>query len=284
MDDDDALPPHAARLERSAQRIATPTSGGRMAWRCWGEGQPVVLLHGGSGSWTHWLRTIEPLVARGRRVCVPDIPGFGDSDRVGPDADSCVEPVLQGLRTVAGPGPHEVVAFSFGSLVTVLLAADHPDAVSRALLVGAPVEPLARTGGVALRSWRGLATVAERDAAHRHNLAAIMIHDPAAIDAEAVRLQRLNAERDNMRERRLVTTDIFQRTLARVQCGFSSLYGEEDALYRGHWPRIAGIWERFPRFGGQVIIPGAGHWVQYEGAGAFDAELARWLAMPRSPR
>ena len=70
-DEDNALPPHAARLERAAQRIETPTSGGQMVWHCWGEGKPIVLLHGGSGSWTHWLRNIEPLAARGRRVFRP---------------------------------------------------------------------------------------------------------------------------------------------------------------------------------------------------------------------
>ena len=39
----------------------------------------MLLLHGGSGSWTHWLRNIQPLVDAGRQVLVPDLPGFGDS-------------------------------------------------------------------------------------------------------------------------------------------------------------------------------------------------------------
>jgi 2-hydroxy-6-oxonona-2,4-dienedioate hydrolase len=40
---------------------------------------PVVLFHGGSGSWTHWVRNIQPLVAAGRQVIAADLPGFGDS-------------------------------------------------------------------------------------------------------------------------------------------------------------------------------------------------------------
>ncbi|MDB5843914.1 MAG: hydrolase-like protein, partial [Polaromonas sp.] len=50
-----------------------------MVWRCWGEGAPVVLLHGGSGSWTHWIRNIPTLVACSRQVWAPDLPGFADS-------------------------------------------------------------------------------------------------------------------------------------------------------------------------------------------------------------
>ena len=38
------------------------------------------MLHGGAGSWTHWIRNIEAVAAAGRMACVPDLPGFGDSD------------------------------------------------------------------------------------------------------------------------------------------------------------------------------------------------------------
>ncbi len=39
----------------------------------------MVLLHGGSGSWTHWIRNIPMLLACGRQVWAQDLPGFGDS-------------------------------------------------------------------------------------------------------------------------------------------------------------------------------------------------------------
>ena len=58
-------PPEVGRLRRLAFRHEQAMAdGGRMVWHRWGEelGQaardqpPVVLLHGGSGSWTHWVR------------------------------------------------------------------------------------------------------------------------------------------------------------------------------------------------------------------------------------
>ena len=82
-----ALPPEiltlddVERLRAWAQRVETPCGEGAMVWHAWGDpaAAPVVLLHGGAGSWTHWVRNITPLVAAGRRVWVPDLPGFGDS-------------------------------------------------------------------------------------------------------------------------------------------------------------------------------------------------------------
>jgi 2-hydroxy-6-oxonona-2,4-dienedioate hydrolase len=43
-----------------------------------GSGPPLVLIHGGHGSWTHWVANIEPL-ARRRHVIALDLPGFGAS-------------------------------------------------------------------------------------------------------------------------------------------------------------------------------------------------------------
>ncbi|WP_128422763.1 alpha/beta fold hydrolase, partial [Delftia tsuruhatensis] len=91
------------RLRARARRLTTPLSAarpddGHMVWHVWGEARagvlPVVMLHGGSGSWTHWLRCMDALLAQGRQLWIPDLPGFGDSDGVpgGQDADTLVEP------------------------------------------------------------------------------------------------------------------------------------------------------------------------------------------------
>jgi 2-hydroxy-6-oxonona-2,4-dienedioate hydrolase len=34
-----------------------------------------VLLHGGAGSWMHWVYTV-PVFSRSYRVLVPDLPGL----------------------------------------------------------------------------------------------------------------------------------------------------------------------------------------------------------------
>src|SRR5438270_12233852 len=61
-----------------ARRIETPCGDGHMMWRLWGEGPPLVLLHGVYGAWTHWIRNVIPL-SRAFTVAAPDLPGLGES-------------------------------------------------------------------------------------------------------------------------------------------------------------------------------------------------------------
>ncbi|MGV3572627.1 MAG: alpha/beta fold hydrolase [Ramlibacter sp.] len=266
----EALP--AARLAH------TPCGDGTMAWRSWGEGPPVVLLHGGSGSWTHWLRNIPALVAAGRTVWAPDLPGFGESASPpgGEDGDAIVEPLLAGLGQRV-PGPFDLVAFSFGTLVATLAAARAPR-VRRLVLAGAPVLPLDSGKGVEMAPWRHLATQEERDAVHARNLRAMMLHRPESITPLAIAVHAANVPQDRMRRRRLVTTRLLADTLARLRCPLWLLYGQEDVLYRGRWSELEAELRALPTLRETVFLPDAGHWVQFEEPAAFDAHVLRMLA------
>ena len=49
----------------------------------WGAGDPVVLLHGLTGSLDYWAPFAERL-GRSHRVIAVDVPGHGDSDVLDP--------------------------------------------------------------------------------------------------------------------------------------------------------------------------------------------------------
>jgi pimeloyl-ACP methyl ester carboxylesterase len=97
-----SLPPEVQRLAAQAVRHTTPCGAGDVVWHVWGQARPgvrpLVLLHGGSGSWTHWVRNLDALVAAGHQLWVPDLPGFGDSAAPlsGGDADALVAPLREG--------------------------------------------------------------------------------------------------------------------------------------------------------------------------------------------
>jgi 2-hydroxy-6-oxonona-2,4-dienedioate hydrolase len=273
------LPSEALRVLARATRQATPCGDGELVWHAWGSGEPLVLLHGGSGSWTHWIRNVESLAAAGRRVLVPDLPGFGDSARPpgGQDVDFVAPAVAAGLRQVAGDGAFDLAGFSFGGLCGALVAATQPDLVRRLVLVGAPGLGL-RSKRLPLTPWRGLPDPAAQRAAHRSNLATLMLHAPAAIDELAVDLQAANVPRDRMHRRRLALTDLLLQTLPSLQCTVSAIYGAEDALYRETMAQLEPLLRRAPYFRELVLVAGAGHWVPYEAPAAFDAALLRLLA------
>nr|WP_239467267.1 alpha/beta fold hydrolase [Rhodoferax koreense] len=274
-----------------ATRRETPCGDGHVVWHIWGEASelpPVVLFHGGSGSWTHWVRNIAPLVQAGRQVLVPDLPGFGDSalPAQGRDADALVAPLEAGLRLLLGtPGASghracDLVGFSFGGLTAGLLAAAHPARVHRLVVCGAPGLGLASRRAVQLTGWRHLADPAEVEAVHRLNLKALMFADAASITPLALALHAANVVRDRMPGRRLAYSDALLQALAVVTCPVFAIYGREDVLYLGKLEALEAALASAPGFRGLRFIDHAGHWVQFEQAAAFDAALREALAPP----
>ena len=283
QDDADAT---VQALRAQATRIETPCGAGTLVWLLWqpSDGSldakaPVLLLHGGSGSWTHWLRNIGPLVAAGRCMLVPDLPGFGDSaaPEGGVDADACTAPLAAGLRQLLGHRACDVVGFSFGAMVAGFLAAQHPARVARLMLVGAPAMGEGFGQPIDLLPWRQLTDPAHQHAAHRHNLAALMLHQPEAITALAVQLQATNVARDRMRGRSLQRTGALVQALKRVACPVHAVYGREDVLYVGQFDALAQAFQYAPRFETLTLVASAGHWVQFEQADAFNQIMLGWL-------
>ena len=277
------LPPEVQRLLARAARKETPCGGGAMVWHVWqptagqpaNQYPPVVLLHGGSGSWTHWLRNIEPLVQSGRSVYAADLPGFGDSaaPSCGTDADALTEPVERGLQQLLGIAACDLVAFSFGGMVAGFIAAQFPARAHRLVLVGAPGLGVASRNTIKLTAWRHLVGTAEREAVHRKNLAVLMLYRPEAITSLALRLHTDNTLRDRMKGRRLAYSEVLAEALVKVRCPVHAIYGREDALYRQRQDALLNALHAAPHFEGLKWIEGAGHWVQFERPQVFDAAL-----------
>lgn len=264
-----------ARLAQRAQSVDARFEGSRIRWRRIGSGPPLVLLHGGNGSWLHWVRNIDALAQR-HQLWLPDLPGCGESDEVAPPAN--LERLVAALQhniadLIGGEREIDLAAFSFGSVLASNLAVAR-GGVRRLALLGATGHGLQRRQ-LALKNWRTLAPGDAQAQAHRHNLAELMLHEPAAIDALAMLVHRSASERTRLRSKQLSHTDATRRALDRLRIPALLAWGEHDPTASGAATSQAlahGRPERRCR-----VVPGAGHWVQYERPDEINTLLARWF-------
>lgn len=248
-----------------------------MAWRVWGEGPPLVLLHGGQGSWAHWFRNIEALGTT-RTLWVADLPGSGDSALPdGSDHAAYVAPIAAGMRQLIGPDPVEVMGFSFGGILATHLAANHPGAVKRLVVIdpGGLDTPL---GDFKLRSVRDLAGAAW-DEAVRSNMLSLMLHDPATADELAFTIYRTGMLQARMTPNALVLPDHLLRALARTEVPLDAIWGALDAAHPEPGLQEAALRAYRPAMQFRVV-PDAGHWCMFENAPAFNAIALDLLDRP----
>lgn len=268
-----------AALETRALRVATPCGDGSMAWRIWGEGEPVVLLHGGFGSWNHWVRNIEALAAQ-YRVIAADMPGQGDSDdpSLPYDAESLADIVAEGVRRVTHEGERvRLVCFSFGAIIGGLVAARLGDRVVSYTGVGAA--GLGARGRVTQDMTRisPEMTPEEQDAAYRHNLGLLMFADPANVDDLAMLIQRRNTERNRIRSRPISVTDKLSVTLPSIRGRIDLVWGDRDVTAIGFFEPRHDLLRSIKPDARIAMLDGIGHWVQYEDPARFNATLLEFL-------
>jgi len=269
-----------SRIEALATRSVTRAGGGSMVWRSWGEGPPLVLLHGASGSWTHWIRNILPL-ATSFRVLVPDMPGFGDSDAP-PEphtAEGLADLLAESLEVMLPPPTRfDLAGFSFGSIIGGLVAARLGRRISTLVLLGA--------GGLGLPpgSPRSLARIDSSMSAeeirgvHRANLLTLMLAKPESADDLAVSLQIENLARARFKSGTIPQSDVLRRALPLIRARIAGIWGEQDAFTDGRLEECRRVLASAQQDLDLRVIEGAGHWVTYEATHQVNTALFELLA------
>jgi pimeloyl-ACP methyl ester carboxylesterase len=276
----DAAEAQIARIEAAARRAVVVVASGAMVWRVWGEGPPLVLLHGASGSWTHWIRNMVPLAAR-YRVLAPDMPGYGDSDAP-PEphtADGMADLVAAGIeQMLPAPAVLDLAGFSFGAIIGGLVAARLGARVRALALLGpgglglTPATPRAL-----LRLEPGMGPEAVRHV-HRENLRTLMLARPESADELAVTLQIDNVRRARFKSGTIPVSDVLFRALPAIRAHLVGIWGGRDAFTGHHQAEIRAVLATAdPGIETRVIGP-AGHWVNYEAAREVNALLPELLA------
>ena len=264
-----------ARLDSASDRHDVPFDGGSIRWRRFGAGHPLVLVHGGHGSWLHWIRNVQALSAR-NELWIPDLPGYGDSSALprGAGIEAIVEIVVGSLDALVGSGTSvDFAGFSFGGVVSTRSAVARGN-VRRLALLGTGGHGGPRRQARELKQWRGLDEGTQRETL-RHNLASLMLHDPASIDALALEAYTQSCAATRYRSRPVSRASSIAELLEPFSNPVLFLFGEHDVtttpdivgrnLTAGHPSREA------------RIIAGGGHWVQYERAAEVNRAIGAWL-------
>jgi pimeloyl-ACP methyl ester carboxylesterase len=269
-----------AHLDRLAKRHLIEHDGRLQCWREFGAGSPLVLLHGGHGSWLHWARNIEALAAS-HRVLVPDMPGYGDSDALpaGSGFEGIVDALDASLDQLLGAGTaFDLAGFSFGGVIAGWLATRRGH-VRRLALLGAVGHGSRRRQAGAMLSWQDAVDEPTMLAHLRHNLGVLMLHGP--IDALALEIHRRSCVRTRFQSKKTSMSPVLTDALARLEIPVLMLWGEHDPT--GDPGEIGPLWRGARAERVHDTIPAAGHWVQYEAAEEVNRRLAGWFQHVASP-
>jgi pimeloyl-ACP methyl ester carboxylesterase len=255
-----------------------------------GDGAPVMLLHGFPDSGRLWRHQVPALAQAGFRVIVPDMRGYGRSDKPAEVAayrmDQLVGDVLAVMDGVGAERAH-VVGHDWGAGVawaTALMAAERVDHLA-ALSVGHPATFFADGFAQHEKSWYMLLfqfpDVAEQwlSADDWANFRAWIRHPDAdavvaELEANGSLTPALNYYRANMRPEFFLRAGL---DLPPIQAPTMGVWSSGDpALMEGQMIRsasqVAGPW-RYER------LDGPGHWLQLEAPDEVNRLLIDFLSL-----
>jgi pimeloyl-ACP methyl ester carboxylesterase len=270
-------------------------------------GTPLLLLHGWPETRRIWKRNLEPLARAGFEVIAPDLRGFGDSP---PAADDRYDVAAHSadlrelVRETLGHERVTVCAGDLGGAIAQDLSLRYPGLVARLclfntiapVLPGGPrgVPPVTRMAadyfvrqakdadGLAAeldtpdkrrryiatfyvpRFWAAPGSFTSEDVDHMTEPFA----DAARFRASIANYEYVGGPRTAPEQPRLLEVN---PTPALI------LYGPEDHVTRRDFPER--MEAAFPDRAGPFVVPGAGHFLQWERAEVLNGAL-RWLCSP----
>jgi len=255
-------------------QLAKQQLAGGIACHIEGSGPPLVLIHGGMGSWTHWVRNI-PALREHYTVYAPDMPGHGDSPTVPLDisVDAYMQLVCDAIAEIAAGGQVRLAGFSFGTSVSSLITARMPKTIAKlALLAPAALGRLVPHRPMDQKRMPGddASEEAKREVL-KHNLLTFMLAHPESIDDQTIAIQRDNAARTRYDSRRFSFGTHTRDSLPFFKCPVMGVFGELDNFaWPSIWSKVIPCRSIKPDMRIEIVSR-AGHWVQYEAAAEVNA-------------
>ena len=261
-----------------------------------GKGPPVVLLHGYPETWYAW-RNQWPNLAQDYHIIMPDLRGYGDSDKPdsGYDKRTMAEDVRQ-LVAHFGYDRISLIGHDRGARVATRFAKDHRQMVDRlAVLDNIPTRVVFNSTDARLARLYWFfyfqqvphlpeALIEGREEIFLRHFYSTWCYNPAAIDelavAEYVRAySRPGSLRGAFNDYRAGPLDLQQDVEDAddlIECPVLALWGADFELV-GQAFDVIGVWKSMAKNVRGVAIPRCGHLPQEEQPERVNQELRDFL-------
>ena len=257
-------------FEKGSKKLFISTDDTTVCWRIWGKGQPIIFLHGGYGSWRHWIKQVTYL-SKDYQILVPDMPGFGESSDLKSDhtPENISLNLYQTFRklNITDLDNINLVGFSFGGLISGHLSYQFLKKgieLKNLILVG-PGGTGARRGPMRDMVRRTPKMSFEKILrAHFENLKILMINDPKNIDLLSLYIQLENTNNHRLKSRPISATNTLIKILEKQNIIPYLIFGEKDATVGPYLEERISIFRAASKDIRIHVEINAGHWIMYE--------------------
>ncbi len=239
------------------------------------DGAPVVFLHGsgpGNSAYANFHLNVDAFAAAGFRVILPDMIGFGYSDKPLDLGDYTLalfcDTLMAGLRSLGVHSCH-FVGNSLGGGVAIQIALKHPEFVERLILMG----PGCIDEQPAYFEMPGIAKMmaSARDGITLDTLGEVLrnfVFNPTHITDKLIAMRWAIAETQPQEVLTTMKTPNLGPHLSELTCPILTFWGMNDAFMPPAGKRLCVEANQTSRL---VEINACGHWVMIEYARLFNS-------------
>ncbi|AXQ28298.1 alpha/beta fold hydrolase [Solimonas sp. K1W22B-7] len=264
-------------------QYVTLQNGYRIHYQDQGQGPVVVFLHGsgnGASGYSNFKGNYPELAQAGYRCIVPDLIGFGYSDKpsdVEYPLSFFVDCLKQTLDAI-GVAKVTVVGNSLGGAVALGFALAHPASTERLVLM-APgglnelPDYLAMPGMQAMFALYGSGKPVTEEAMKDFFIKAFVV-DASVVTDDLVHERAEMAKLQNPQVIKTLKVPVMTERLGEIECPVLTLWGlNENMMPDSGIMRLA----KGLKHGRMVLVPQCGHWVMIEHRGLFNRTVLDFL-------
>ncbi|WP_068825911.1 alpha/beta fold hydrolase [Pseudomonas sp. BMS12] len=268
-------------------QYVTLQDGLRLHYLDQGSGEPVVFIHGsgpGASGHSNFKQNYPQFAAAGQRVIVPDLPGYGASDK--PETQYTLDffvAALSGLLDALDIGRCVLVGNSLGGAIALKLALDQPQRVSRLVLMapGGLMEKEQYYLQMEGIQQMGAAFAAGelKEAAGMRRLLGLQLFDASLLSDETVEERVAVVNQQPLCVLSTMQVPNMTARLAELQCPILGFWGMNDKFCP-----VSGAQTMMQacsqiRF---VLLSECGHWAMVEHRELFNHECLAFIAEGRA--